>query len=162
MAGTSSATSFSYSGYQERSPSGGAFHQPPEGSGLRLQPMKPSSFTQRSSSGMQFAGGTPGDCGSWQTGAKFDGYRLQTRWISSLHSRDQAWLTAASPTWCSIEPARGEKKVRSEPRSRCSLSCAPSSESRISWSGIFGPGGTPLEPDSWSFLQAHNPSGAVV
>jgi hypothetical protein len=34
-----------------------------------------------------------------------------------LHWRDQAMLTASSPTWCSIEPARGEKKVRVVPRS---------------------------------------------
>ncbi len=35
--------------------------------------MKPSSFTQRSSSATQFAGATPGDCGSWHTPTKFFG-----------------------------------------------------------------------------------------
>jgi len=35
--------------------------------------MNPSCVTQRSSSSTQFAGETPGDCGSMQTGAKFFG-----------------------------------------------------------------------------------------
>ena len=64
---------------------------------------------------MQFAGDTPGDCGSWHTGAKFFGYSVQTRLIRSFCTRDHCALIAASPTWCSIEPARGEKKVMSLP-----------------------------------------------
>ena len=43
---------------------GGAVHRPPDGSGFRLQPMKPSSLTQRSSSLMQLASTSPGVCGS--------------------------------------------------------------------------------------------------
>ena len=42
MAGTSSSTIFSNRGYQYRSVSGGEVHFPPLGSGLRLQPTKPS------------------------------------------------------------------------------------------------------------------------
>jgi hypothetical protein len=79
--------------------------------------MKPSSSTQRSSSSTQFAGETPGDWGSMHTGAKFWGYSVQTRWIRSFCTRAHCALMAASPTWCSMEPARGEKKVTSLPRS---------------------------------------------
>ena len=50
MAGTSSSTIFSYSGNQYSSVSGGDVHHAPDGSGFRLQPTKPSSVTQRSSS----------------------------------------------------------------------------------------------------------------
>src|SRR5262249_48620000 len=67
MAGTSSSQSFSYTGYHHLSVSGGSENLPPEGSGLRLQPTKPNSCTQRSSSGMTPRGSTPGDCGNWQT-----------------------------------------------------------------------------------------------
>src|SRR5213596_2387959 len=79
IAGTSSSTSFSYNGYQYRSVSGGAVQWPPDGSGFRSQPMKPSSLTDRSSSAMQVPGGTPGDCGSWHTPTKLPGYKVHTR-----------------------------------------------------------------------------------
>ncbi len=88
MAGTSSSTIFSYSGYQCRSVSGGEVQWPPEGSGFKLQPMNPSSLTQRSSSAALLTGATPGDCGNWQTPTKFSGYSDTTRWIRSL----QAWV----------------------------------------------------------------------
>ena len=52
-------------------------------------------------------------------------------------SRVQRGLVSASPTWCAIAAARGEKIVTSVPRSRWSLSCAPSRLSRISSSLIF-------------------------
>ena len=61
--------------------------------------MNPNSVMHRSSSGMQLAGGTPGDCGSCQTGAKFSGKSVQTRWMRSLHTRDQATLVASFPMW---------------------------------------------------------------
>jgi hypothetical protein len=59
--------------------SGGAFHMPPDGSGLRLQPTKPSSLTQRFSSAIEVSGVTPGVCGSWHTPTKFFGKSSQTR-----------------------------------------------------------------------------------
>src|ERR1700730_15196239 len=76
MAGMSSSTIFSYNGYQWRSVSGGEVQFPPEGSGFRLQPMNPSSLTQRSSSAALLTGTTPGDCGNWQTPTKFSGYNV--------------------------------------------------------------------------------------
>ncbi len=97
MAGTSSSTSFSYSGYQCRSVSGGAVQWPPEGSGFRFAPMKPSSLTQRSSSRALWAGGTPGDCGSMHTPTKFFGYRPTTRAIRSLLICDHSRLVASVP-----------------------------------------------------------------
>src|SRR5260370_9539810 len=50
-------------GYQERSDSGGEVQWPPEGSGFRLMPTLPYCSTHLTSSGMQVAGSTPGDCG---------------------------------------------------------------------------------------------------
>ena len=47
-----------------------------------------------------------------------------------LESRDQASLTDASPMWWLMPEARGENSVSEVPRSRCSLSCAPSTEAR--------------------------------
>jgi hypothetical protein len=73
IAGTSSSQSTSYSGYQERSASGGPSHQPPDGSGLRLAPTKPISSTHRRSSSTDGPIGAPGDWGSWHTGAKLSG-----------------------------------------------------------------------------------------
>ena len=94
--------------------------------------MKPSSSTQRASSGTQLAGGVPGTCGSWHTPAKLSGYSVTARWIMSLQISDQYLLAGSLPSWCAMPAARGEKIVRSVPRSRCSLSCAPSRLSRIS------------------------------
>jgi hypothetical protein len=85
---------------------------------------------------MQLAGGTPGDCGSWQTPAKLSGKRPQARWIMSLQCRDQCRLVVALPMWCAMRDAVGENSVRSVPRSRCRRSCAPSSDWRISSSLI--------------------------
>ncbi|MNY32215.1 hypothetical protein D3C86_1664170 [compost metagenome] len=90
IAGTSSSIIFSKNGYQARSVSGGAVQCPPEGSGLRLQPTKPSSLTQRSSSWIECAMGTPGDCGNWQTPKKCCGNIAMTRAIRSLDARVQA------------------------------------------------------------------------
>src|SRR3954466_6570589 len=117
MAGTSSSTIFSYSGYQWRSVKGGEVQWPPDGSGFRLHPMNPRSRTQRSNSAALLAGGTPGDCGNWQTPTKLSGYKPQTRLIRSLQTRDHSRLVVSLPTWCAIAEARGEKIVRSVPRS---------------------------------------------
>ena len=37
--------------------------------------------------------------------------------------RDHSMPVASVPTWCAMPAARGEKMVRSEPRSFCSFSC---------------------------------------
>src|SRR5690348_4021136 len=98
MAGACNSQSFSYSGYQKRSVSGGAVQFPPDGSGFRLQPTKPSSLTQRSSSAMQDFGDTPGLCGSWHTPMKLSGNSEHTRWMQSFDKRDQSRLIFSSPT----------------------------------------------------------------
>jgi hypothetical protein len=85
--------------------------------------MNPNSFTQRSSSSMQLAGDTPGVCGSWHTPTKFSGNSSQTRKIRSLQCWVQCRLVVASPMWCDIADARGEKIVTSVPRSRWNFSC---------------------------------------
>ena len=69
---------------------------------------------------------------------KLRGNSVQTRWIMSLHSRDQSSLVAASPMWCAMPEARGEKIVTSVPRSRWMRSCAPSMLARIASSLILG------------------------
>ena len=43
--------------------------------------------------------------------------------------------------WCAMPDARGEKIVRSVPRSRCNLSCAPSTLARNSSSLILSAAG---------------------
>src|SRR5207244_5965351 len=53
-------------------------------------------------------------------------------------------FVVASPRWCPMPAARGEKIVRSVPRSRCTLSWPPSIASRISLSVIVGRGGAGL------------------
>ena len=80
--------------------------------------MKPSSLMQRSSSGTQLAEAMPGVCGNWQTPTKFSGYSVHTRWITSLQISVQKRLVVALPSWWAIPAARGEKTVRSVPRSR--------------------------------------------
>src|SRR5258706_3771764 len=88
--GMSSATSFSDGGYHHSLATDGVSgSRPPAGSGLTLQPTKPISLTQRSSSSIHSFGPTPGDCGSWQTGEIFSGQRLATRAIRSLHASVQ-------------------------------------------------------------------------
>ena len=79
MAGTSSSVIFSYSGNQYGSVSGGELQNPPAGSGLRLQPTKPSSVTARSSSLTHASSGSPATCGSWATPAKLSGNSVVTR-----------------------------------------------------------------------------------
>jgi len=71
-------------------------------------------------------------------------------------------LISASPTWCSIEPARGEKKVTSLPLSLCSFNWLVSRLARISSSEIFGPAGSGFLLPTCAFLQSHKAWGAVV
>ena len=111
---------------------------PPLGSGLRLQPTKPSSSTQRRNSATERSMGTPGDWGSWQTPAKWSGKSCTTRATRSLLTCVQRALTPSSPMWCPIAEARGEKTVRSIPRSRISRSWLPSTEERSSSSVMSG------------------------
>ena len=58
--------------------------------------------------------------------------------MRSLLARVQAMLTRSSPTWWAMAEARGEKIVRSAPRSRSSRSWFFSIVSRISSSEIAG------------------------
>src|SRR5207244_13130030 len=97
--------------------SGGDVQCPPDGSGFRLMPTKPYSFTHFSSSGMQLRGSTPGDCGSIAAPMKLSGNSCDTRWHSSLQIAAQVTLVLKSPIWWAMKLARGEKMVRSEPRS---------------------------------------------
>src|SRR5215471_8226238 len=97
MAGTFNRTISSYNGYQYRSVRGGSVQYPPDGSGFRLQATNPSSSTARRSSGIQLDGGTPGDCGSWQTPTKFQGNNPHTRWIRSLETSAQTRLVFSFP-----------------------------------------------------------------
>src|SRR4029450_2649838 len=104
---------FSYSGYHHLSVKGGELKYPPDGSGLRLQPTKPSSLTQSSGSLAGFFGATLSDCGSWQTPMKFFGNSVTQRWIRSLQICVHSMLTDSSPTWWPMPEARGEKIVTS-------------------------------------------------
>ena len=87
--------------------------------------------------------------------------------MRSLHTRDHSRLVAASPMWCAIALARGEKIVTSVPRSRCILSCAPSRLARISSSLIASEArdgalaGSPIAAIC-SLRQASSAGGAVV
>src|SRR5207248_222887 len=63
-------------------------------------------------------GASPCVCGNWHTPMKFFGNAVQTRWMRSLQICVHSRLTAKSPIWCPIPEARGEKIVRSVPRSR--------------------------------------------
>ncbi len=60
-----------------RSARPGPLKKPPLVSGFRLQPTKPSSSTQRSSSRTEASIGAPGDCGSCATPTKFFGIQLR-------------------------------------------------------------------------------------
>ena len=90
---------------------------------------------------MQLRGDTPAVCGSMQTPTKLRGNSVQTRWISSLQALAQASEVAASPRWCPMPAARGEKIVRSVPRSCCSFNWPPTMLARISSSLTAGRGG---------------------
>ena len=86
---------------------------------------------------MQVFGSTPGLCGSIAAPMKFSGKSLATRWISSLQIAAQVELTAKSPMWWAMKLARGEKMVRSAPRSRMNVSWLASIDSRSSSSLIL-------------------------
>src|SRR5450830_181269 len=94
-------------GYQWRSDSGGLVQWPPEGSGFRLMPTLPYCSTHLTSSGMQVAGSTPGDCGSMAAGMKWSGNSSLTRKHSSLQMAAQVDEVSKSPMWCAMKLARG-------------------------------------------------------
>lgn len=100
--------------------------------------MKPSSSTQRRSSLIEAVRSALGDWGSMQTPTNVSGNIATTRAIRLLqwnaHSSEIAW----SPTWCAMADARGEKIVRSAPRSLMSFNWFCSIVSRISSSEISG------------------------
>ena len=148
IAGTSSATIASYSGYQYGSVSGRDVQNPPDGSGLSRQPTKPSSPTHRRSSSTESAIPPLGVCGSWHAAAKCVGNRPATRCTRSLLARAQARATAGSSTSWAIAEARGEKIIRSPPRSRRIRSWLRSMLSTIASSPIAGAAGG-ADP-SWS------------
>ena len=62
--------------------------------------------------------------------------------MRSLQTRAQATAVAGSSTWWPMADARGEKIVRSWPRSRATRSWLPSIVARISSSLIRGSAGT--------------------
>src|SRR5574343_701238 len=124
-------------GYQCRSVKGGLVQWPPDGSGFRLMPTNPYSFTHFSSSGMQVLGSTPGDWGSMAAPMKLSGNNSLTRKHNSLQIAAQVAEVLKSPMWWAMKLARGEKMVRSEPRSFMSLSWLVSMDSRNSSSLIF-------------------------
>ena len=85
---------------------------------------------------MQVFGSTPGDCGSIAAPMKWSGKRRLTRWQSSLQIAAQVALVSKSPMWCAMKLARGEKIVRSLPRSFILASWLASMLSRSSSSLI--------------------------
>src|SRR5438128_8398068 len=93
---------------------------PPDGSGFRLQPMKPNSLTHLSSSPIEWAIGTPCGCGGWQTPTKFCGYSSHTRWMRSLQCSVQCRLVVSFPIWCPIAEAR-----RKDPHVAAAFSLQP-------------------------------------
>src|SRR5690606_117068 len=119
-------------GYQERSDNGGEFQCPPDGAACRLIPTAPYSLTHFSSSVTQVAVPSTGDCGSKADMAYAPGNSVATRWHSWLQIADQVLDTWKSPMWWAMKLARGEKIVRSEPRSRIRRSWLVSMLSRNS------------------------------
>ena len=85
----------------------------------------------------------------------------------SLQRIDHSRLVSALPMWCAMPPARGEKIVTFVPRSRWSLSCAPSTLSR-SWSSeIFkdardGVCDGSFKASIWRLRQSRSSFGSVV
>ena len=64
--------------------------------------------------------------------SQFAGNSFATRWISSLQIAAHVLLVSKPPMWCAMKLARGEKIVRSAPRSRISFSWFCSMLSRSS------------------------------
>jgi hypothetical protein len=123
--------------------------------------------TQRFSSGRQVFGSTPGDCGSMPQPAKWAGKSRDTRWISSLQMADHVELVSNPPMWCAMKLARGEKIVRSAPRSRISFNwffsmLSRSSSSPMRSSETWGVRAGFFSPSTWRFRQSSSDLGAVV
>jgi len=116
---------------------------------------------------MQVAGSTPGDCGSIAAVTKCSGKSWATRWQSSLQIAAQALETSKSPMWCAMKLARGEKIVRSEPRSRIRRNwlvsiVSRSSSSLIRRSDALGMTEGSAIPAIWRSRQSARACGAVV
>jgi hypothetical protein len=81
--------------------------------------------------------------------------------------RAQRMLVASLPAWCSMPAARGEKIVRSMPRSRARFNCDRSIVSRISSSpktGSASDGARRVSSASasWALRKAASAGGNVV
>jgi hypothetical protein len=116
---------------------------------------------------MQLRMSTPGDCGSMAAPMKLSGKSCATRWHSSLQIAAQVALVLKSPMWWAMKLARGEKIVRSLPRSRILRSWFCSIDSRSSSSLIFSSAGEgvcagSLRPAIWRLRQSSRALGAVV
>ena len=116
---------------------------------------------------MHVAGSTPGDCGSMAAPMKLSGNNWLMRKHSSLQIPAQVAEVLKSPMWCDMKVARGEKMVRSLPRSFIRRSWLLSIDSRNSSSLIFrsaalGPAaGLPRLAICW-LRQFSSALGAVV
>ena len=86
--------------------------------------------------------------------------------MRSLQTRAHVTAVAGSSTWCPMADARGEKIVRSWPRSRTMGSWLPSIVARISSSLISGSAGTgsagSLSRASMRSRNSCSAAGAVV
>ena len=99
--------------------------------------MKPIS-TQRSSSAIELLMSALGDWGNMHTPTKVSGNMATTRAIRSLQRIAHSLAIASSPTCGAMADARGEKIVRSAPRSLIRRSWFASIVSRISASLMSG------------------------
>ncbi len=116
---------------------------------------------------MQVRGSTPGDWGSIAAPMKLSGKSRLTRQQSSLQIAAHVELVWKSPTWCAMKLARGEKMVRSLPRSFILASwftsmLARSSSSPIARSEAFGAAVGSFRPAIWRLRQSSSAFGAVV
>ena len=98
---------------------------------------------------------------------KWSGKSCATRWHSSLQIAAQVELTLKSPMWWAMKLARGEKMVRSEPRSRIFFNwlvsmLSRSSSSLILSSDTFGIAEGSLMPAIWRLRHSSSALGAVV
>jgi hypothetical protein len=116
---------------------------------------------------MQLRGSTPGDCGSMAAPTKCAGNSCATRWHSSLQMAAQVALVSKLPMWCAMKLARGEKMVRSLPRSRilCSWLCSMDSRSSSSLMRSDAAEGASAGLPRlaiWRLRQVSSAAGAVV
>ncbi len=98
---------------------------------------------------------------------KRSGKRRLTRWQSSLQIAAQVALVLKSPMWCAMKLARGEKIVRSQPRSFIFASwfasmLSRSASSPMTSSETFGACAGSLSPAIWRLRHSSSALGAVV